>query len=115
MHLGRSNLIHSHRGPLSENRHDSKRFACSRMLYVARLCLAEEVIRHAMSQQACKFLLRDTGLFGKLLKGASSLEGDKVLDVVFENGLQADRCGKLFGLAYYLAMIKSLTDLATIV
>jgi len=67
------------------------------MLDVARLRLAEEVIRNAVSQQARKLLLRDTRLLGKLLEGGSCLKWDKVLDVVFENGLQADRCGELFG------------------
>jgi hypothetical protein len=66
------------------------------MLYMTWLRLAEEVICYAMSQQACKLLLWDTGLLGKLPEGGSCLEGDKVLDVVSENGLQADRCGKLF-------------------
>jgi hypothetical protein len=78
------------------------------MLYVTRLRLAEEVICYAMSQQACELLLWETGLLGKLLESGSCLQGDKVLDVVFENGLQADRCGKLFRLTHCLATTRSL-------
>lgn len=66
------------------------------MLYVARLRLAEKAIRYSMSQQTCELLLWNTSLFGKVLVGSSSLERDKVLDVVSEDGLEADRCGKLF-------------------
>lgn len=79
--------------------------------------LAEEVICYAMSQQAGKLLLWDTGLFGKRLEGGSCLQRDEILDVVFENGLQPDRCGKLFNLTHFLATTghSRHTDLATMV
>lgn len=66
------------------------------MLNVARLRLAEEVICDAMSQHTRELLLWDARLFSELLEGGSRLEGDKVLYVVFEDGLQAHGCGKLF-------------------
>lgn len=108
MDLGRSDLVRAHRGLLTEKGHDIKRFGCSSMLYVTWLRLAEEVISHAMSQQASKLLLWDTGLLGKLPEGGSSLEGDNVFDVVFENSLQADRCGKPFMPIYCPATTRSL-------
>lgn len=78
------------------------------MLYMTWLRLAEEVIGYAMSQQACELLFWDTGLLGELLKGGSCLEGDEILDVVFENGFQTDRRGKLFRSTYCLATTRSL-------
>jgi hypothetical protein len=73
MHLGRPDLIHSHRGPSSENGHGNKRLGCSSVLYVTRLRLAEEVICYARSEQTCELLLWETSLFGKLLEGGSCL------------------------------------------
>jgi hypothetical protein len=78
------------------------------MLYVTRLRLTEEVICYTMSQQARELLLWDTGLLRKLLVGGSSLQWDKVLDVVSEDGLQADRSGKLFTSTHCLPPINLL-------
>jgi hypothetical protein len=78
------------------------------MFYVTRLRLAEEMICYAMSQETSKLLLWNIGLFGKLLESGSRLEGNKVLDIVFENGLQADRRGKLFRSTHCLATTRSL-------
>jgi hypothetical protein len=78
------------------------------MLDVTWLRLAEEVICYAMSQQACKLLLWDTSLLGKLIEGYSGLERNQVLNIIFEDGLHADRGGKLFGSADCLATTRSL-------
>lgn len=67
------------------------------MLDMTRLRFPKEVIRYPMSQNACELFLRDPGFLRELLESGSCLEGHKVLNVVFENTLQADRCGKLSG------------------
>lgn len=109
LHLGGSNLAHSHEGPWCQQRDLKERFRRGRMLQVAWLWFLKEVIRNSMPQQSCQLLHGNSGLVRKLLKGYSWVEWDKGLDVVMEDRPETDRGSKLMRSVLYQPVTQACT------
>lgn len=95
MHLGGSDLAHTHKGPWRQQRDKNERFRCGRVFHVAWLRLSKKVVRHSISQQPRQLLHRKPGLVRKVLKGCTRVEGNKGVNVVTKDCPKTDRSSKL--------------------